>query len=211
MLHKARYIVVEGPIGVGKTSLAERLADYLEAPTILERPQDVPFLAKFYQDMERHALPTQISFLLQRIDLIRDLKLNDLFLQRVVSDFLFEKDPLFAALNLNEDELKLYRQLFELLRPTPPTPDLVIYLQAEPETLIERVRRRGLGSERRLDETYLRRVTDHYARYFHGYDRSPLFIVHADTLNPVDRDEDFALLVERLSAMRGYREFFGYA
>ncbi len=211
MLHKARYIVVEGPIGVGKTSLAERLADYLEAPTILERPQDVPFLAKFYQDMERHALSTQISFLLQRIDLIRDLKLNDLFLQRVVSDFLFEKDPLFAALNLNEDELKLYRQLFELLRPTPPTPDLVIYLQAEPETLIERVRRRGLGSERRLDETYLRRVTDHYARYFHGYDRSPLFIVHADTLNPVDRDEDFALLVERLSAMRGYREFFGYA
>lgn len=207
MLDKARYIVVEGPIGAGKTSLARRLAERLSAGMLLEKPQENPFLARFYQDGERHALATQLSFLLQRIDLARSLPQET----RVVSDFLLDKDPLFAAMNLTEDEHRLYLDLYQRLRPEVPVPDLVVYLQAEPETLVQRVRRRRVEAERKITETYLARVADRYARFFHQYDAAPLYIVNAEVLNPVDLDEDFELLVERLRAMRGYREFFGYA
>jgi len=209
MLEKAKHIVVEGPIGAGKTSLAKRLAVRIGAETILERPEDNPFLARFYQDMDRWALATQLSFLHQRLDLLADLRAGG---EVVVCDFLLDKDPLFAELNLEQDEFALYRRSFEALGPREPQrPDLVIYLQAKTETLMDRVRKRGMNAERRISEAYLSRVSDCYARFFYDYQEAPLFIVDADVLNPVDREEDFELLMDRLGAMRGYREFFGYA
>jgi len=211
MLEKARYIVVEGPIGAGKTSLARRLGEHLRAEMLLERPEDNPFLARFYQDMERYALPTQLFFLFQRMDGLRTLSQEGLSGKRVVSDFLLDKDPLFAALNLPDPESALYQQIYTRLRPQAPTPDLVIYLQAGAETLLERIRRRKVEAERKVGEAYLARVADSYARFFHQYDASPLFIVNAESLNPVDADADFELLLQRLYAMRSYREFFGYA
>ncbi|WP_018228405.1 deoxynucleoside kinase [Methyloversatilis universalis] len=211
MLDKARYIVVEGPIGVGKTSLARRLADHLQAPTLFEKPEENPFLARFYQNMERYALQTQLFFLFQRMEQLREVMQDDLFSGRLVADFLIDKDPLFASMNLTDDEYALYRQIFSSVKLQAPAPDLVIYLQADADTLAERVRRRGIDAERRISESYLARVVERYARFFYQYDASPLFIVNAEELNPVDSDEDFALLVERLGQMRSFREFFGYA
>jgi len=178
---------------------------------LLERPEDNPFLARFYQDMERYALPTQLFFLFQRMDGLRTLSQEDPSGKRVVSDFLLDKDPLFAALNLPDAEYALYQQIYTRLKPQAPTPDLVIYLQAGAETLLERTRRRKVEAERKIGEAYLARVADSYARFFHQYDASPLFIVNAESLNPVDADADFQLLLQRLYAMRSYREFFGYA
>ena len=211
MLDKARYIVVEGPIGVGKTSLARRLADHLQAPNLFEKPEENPFLGRFYQNMERYALQTQLFFLFQRMEQLREVAQDDLFSGRLVADFLIDKDPLFASMNLTDDEYALYRQIFTTLKLQAPAPDLVIYLQADADTLAERVRRRGIDAERRISESYLARVVERYARFFYHYDASPLFIVNAEELNPVDNDDDFALLVERLTQMRSFREFFGYA
>jgi len=212
MLDKARYIVVEGPIGAGKTSLARRLAERLDAQPLFERPELNPFLARFYQDPERWAMSTQMHFLFQRIDQLAALADSFGTHDRIVSDFVLDKDPLFAALNLADDELALYQRVFDTMKPaSPPKPDLVVYLQAKPETLIERVRRRGMDAERRITEHYLARVAERYARFFYQYDAAPLFIVDAEVLNPVDHDDDFELLLERLRNMRSYREFFGYA
>lgn len=212
MLDKAQYIVVEGPIGAGKTSLARRLCERLDAQPIFEQPESNPFLARFYQNLERWALATQISFLYQRIDQLTALDQARAGDRRVVSDFILEKDPLFAALNLPEDELRLYQRLYDTIQPAQARrPDLVIYLQAKPETLIGRVRQRGMDAERRITESYLERVAERYARFFYQYDAAPLFIVDAEILNPVDHDGDFELLLDRLRNMRSYREFFGYA
>jgi len=211
MLEKARYIVVDGPIGAGKTTLAKRLAARINADLLLENPSANPFLGRFYQNMERWGLPTQIAFLFQRSEQLTAFTQNHDPFRRVVSDFLLDKDPLFAELNLAEDELQLYRQLYERLKPSVRKPDLVVYLQAQPDILIDRVRRRGVESERKISEAYLQRIAERYANFFHHYDAAPLFIVNAESLNPVDKDEDFELLYSRLLAMRSYREFFGYA
>lgn len=211
MLDKARYIVVEGPIGAGKSSLARRLAERLPAETLFEQPEANPFLGRFYQSMDRWALATQVSFLFQRIDQLAEFVAGDPE-RRVVSDFILQKDPLFAALNLPEDELAIYQRIYDtMMPPAPPKPDLVIYLQARPETLMERVRRRGMDAERRISESYVQRVADRFAQFFYQYDAAPLFIVDAEVLNPVDRDDDFELLLDRLRNMRSYREFFAYA
>jgi deoxyadenosine/deoxycytidine kinase len=206
-----RHIVVEGPIGVGKTSLARRLGASLGAHLLLEQPEANPFLERFYGEPARHALATQMFFLFQRIQQLAELRQLDLFRTHVVGDFLLDKDPLFARLTLADDELKLYEQLYAQLAPRAPTPDLVIYLQAPAETLVERVARRGIPAEAKISAEYLRRLADSYADYFHHYDAAPLLVVNAEHLNPVEREEDFALLVSHVEKMRGRREYFSLA
>jgi deoxyguanosine kinase len=205
---KFRYLVVEGPIGAGKTSLARRLAARLTADLVLEQPEENPFLARFYQDMARFALPTQLFFLFQRSRLLEPLAQPDMFGRPAVGDFLLDKDPLFARLTLSADELALYQKIYDALRPRSATPDLVVYLQAQPATLVERVRRRAKGYERPVSEEYLALLAESYARFFYHYNAAPLLIVNSDNLNFVERDGDFELLVSRLRAMRSRREFF---
>ena len=209
-LAKYRHIVVEGPIGVGKTSLARRLAERLESNLLLERPDENPFLPRFYQDMARHALPTQLFFLFQRINQLRELVQPDLFNRVTVSDFLLDRDPLFARLTLSSDEWHLYQQIFDTLRPQAPKPDLVVYLQAQPETLYERVRRRGVDYERPITEEYLALLADSYSRFFYHYSGSPVLIVNSERLNFVKQDGDLELLLGRIRSMRGTREFFNF-
>jgi deoxyguanosine kinase len=205
---KYKYVVVEGPIGVGKTSLSRKLAESFGAQTLLELPEENPFLEKFYRDPSRNALPAQMFFLFQRMNQLRDLKQTDMFDARIVSDFLLDKDPIFARLTLGDDELNLYQQLYDHLRPQAAAPDLVIYLQAQPETLNERVRRRGISMEASMSESYLYRLCESYSRFFYHYDTAPLLIVNTEHLNPIERDEDYALLLKRIENMRGRREFF---
>ncbi|MCL2875101.1 MAG: deoxynucleoside kinase [Betaproteobacteria bacterium] len=214
MLEKVRYIAVEGPIGAGKTSLAQRLAAYLPAvKPVFEQPQDNPFLARFYQNPKRWALPTQLSFLFQRVEQLTALESEGIDESRcIITDFMLERDPLFARLNLAPDELALYEKIYATMQPPSlPVPDLVIYLQAPVTALSERVYRRGIDAERRITESYLEKVAQHYADFFFRYEASPLFVVDAAVLNPVDNEDDFKLLIERLEEMRGQREFFGYA
>ena len=210
-LEKCRYIVVEGPIGAGKTSLARTLAHRLGGEELFERPEDNPFLPRFYEDMARYALPTQLTFLFQRVDQLRGLTQLDLFRRATVADFLLDKDPLFARLNLGDAEYTLYEKVWSQLRLEAPVPDLVIYLQAPVETLIERVHRRGVGHEQRISEHYLARLADAYSRYFYQYDAAPLLIVNSERLNFVDNADHVSLLLARMTAMRGPREFFNLA
>jgi deoxyguanosine kinase len=205
---KYRYIVVEGPIGAGKTSLARRLATHLGKDLLLEDPDSNPFLAKFYGDPRRHALATQLFFLFQRAHQLGEIKQIDLFERGRVADFILDKDPLFARLTLSDDELALYQQIYAHLAPQAPPPDLVVYLQASPSKLVERVRRRAMPYERQLTEQYLVRLADAYRSYFYQFTAAPLLIVNSDHLNFVDNPADFDLLLRRITAMRGPREFF---
>ena len=203
-----RHIVIEGPIGVGKTSLATKLAERFNAELVLEEPEENPFLQKFYRDGERYALPTQLFFLFQRVDQLRDIAQRDLFTQAIVCDFLLEKDPLFARLTLDDDELGLYQTLYENLRPQAPTPDLVIYLQAPADTLIERVQRRGIPMEAGITAGYLRALADAYSRFFYNFESAPLMIVNTEHLNPIDDEQDFDTLLRQLADLKGRRIFF---
>jgi deoxyadenosine/deoxycytidine kinase len=206
-----RYLVVEGPIGAGKTTLARRLASRLSADVVLEQPEENPFLPRFNRDMARYALPTQLFFLFQRVRMLEPLAQPDMFARPLVGDFLIDKDPLFARLTLSADELALYQKMYDALRPRAPAPDAVIYLQASAPTLVERVRRRAKPYERTMTEEYLALLADSYARFFYHYDGAPLLIVNSENLNFVERDGDFELLVERLRGMRTRREFFSLA
>ena len=208
LFDRYRYIVVEGPIGAGKTSLARRLAEHIAATTLLEKPEENPFLAQFYQDPPRYALATQLFFLFQRGNEVRDLAQMDMFRESTVADYMFDKDPLFARINLSDEEFVLYQQIFRNLQLQAPVPDLVIYLQAAPETLAERVRRRAKPYETGISEDYLLRLSQGYSDFFYHYDASPVLMVNSEHLNFVDGDEDFSLLLHRIEKMRGPREFF---
>jgi len=204
----SRYIVIEGPIGVGKTSLAKKLAESLSADLVLEEVYENPFLERFYQDGQSAALPAQMFFLFARARQIEDLRQADLFSTVRVSDYLFSKDQLFAELNLSPDELNLYNQVTESLNIDAPVPDLVIYLQSSVDSLLERIARRGVMFERAIDRRYLEKVTDAYARFFHAYNDGPLLIVNASQIDPINNESDYEQLFQQIERTTGGRHFF---
>jgi deoxyadenosine/deoxycytidine kinase len=202
------YIVVEGPIGVGKTSLARRLAESFESDLLLEGADENPFLERFYQDPRSGALPAQLFFLFQRARQMQDMRQGDMFQPVRVSDFLIEKDRLFAELTLDPEELKLYEQVYEHVTVDAPVPDLVIYLQAPEEVLLKRIAQRGIRYERRIDAAYLRRLSDAYARMFLNYDAAPLLIVNAAHINLVNNERDYEALLEQICIARSGKQYF---
>lgn len=199
-----RYIAVEGPIGVGKTTLTKHLAQTFNYETLLEKAEDNPFLDRFYAGEQNAALSTQLFFLFQRIQQVNELRQADLFTPVRVADFLIEKDQLFAQVTLDDDELKLYQQVYDHLTIDAPKPDLVIYLQAPSDVLLERVVQRGIASEKNIDEKYLNQLNEAYTRFFHYYDNSPLLIVNAAEIDWVNNIDDYQALVDyMLSVTRG--------
>jgi len=207
----SRYIVVEGPIGIGKTSLARKLAASLSADLVLEEVYENPFLERFYRDGQSAALPAQMFFLFSRARQIEDLRQSDLFASVRVSDYLFSKDQLFADLNLSADELTLYNQVVASLNIEAPVPDLVIYLQASVDSLLERIARRGVSFERAIDRRYLEKLTDAYARFFHEYVEGPLLIVNASQIDPINNAMDYEQLFQQIEKTTGGRHFFNPA
>jgi deoxyadenosine/deoxycytidine kinase len=206
-----RFIAVEGPIGVGKTSLARRLASSFGGDLVLEQTDENPFLEEFYRSGRRTALPAQLHFLFQRSRQLEALNQGDLFAPIRIADFLMLKDKLFAEINLDPDELALYNQVYDKLDVEVPVPDLVIYLQASVDALMSRIASRGIGYEKMLDRAYLERVADAYARFFYDYDESPLLIVNASSINPVQNDVDYDSLYQQVRRITSGRHFFNPA
>ncbi len=206
--HDLDYVVVEGPIGVGKTSLCQRLADALGNEVLLEQPEQNPFLERFYQSRKQYALPAQLFFLFQRTRQIAELKQGDMFRPGCVADFMLEKDRLFARANLDDDELRLYEQVYGQLQLDLPKPDLVLYLQAPADVLAERIRRRGNEYEQPVEQEYLNIMVDAYTRFFYQYTDAPLLIVNAAEINLVDDDNDFQALLDHIRTLKSGRHFF---
>jgi deoxyguanosine kinase len=202
------FIAVEGPIGVGKTTLAKRLAETFNVDTLLEDGEANPFLERFYQNRKQAALPTQLYFLFQRAKKIQALRQNDLFEPVRVADFLMEKDRLFARFTLDADELHLYELVYDQLIINAPTPDLVVYLQASPDVLMRRIEKRGLTMERAIDRDYLIQLNEAYTHFFHFYDEAPLLIVNAEELDWVDNEIDYNSLVEYITQTQSGRHYF---
>ena len=203
-----RFIVIEGPIGVGKTSLAKRLAKSFASELILEQAEENPFLERFYYNRRHAALPTQLFFLFQRARQIEQLRQTDMFSPVRIADFLFEKDRLFAELNLDANELRLYEQIAATLDIDPPKPDLVVYLQAPAPVLMRRVASRGIGYEQTIDESYLERLGDAYAKLFYEFDAAPLLIVNAATIDPIHRESDYEQLLEMIKTIKHGRYYY---
>ncbi len=203
-----RYIVVEGPIGVGKTTLTRRLARSLGSELLLELPAENPFLERFYGAPRQYALPTQLFFLFQRVRQLEQLHQEDMFRPAWISDFFLEKDLLFAELNLDDDELALYRQVYGSLSPNVPVPDLVVFLQAPVGVLIDRIRRRGIAFEQHVSYDYLEQLVDSYASFFLRYNSAPLLMVNAEKINFADNDRDYDLLLAYIRKTRAGRQFF---
>lgn len=206
-----RFIVVEGPIGVGKTSLARRLAKSFDGDLVLEDSEENPFLEQFYRGGPGSALPAQLFFLFQRARQLEKLNQGDLFSPVRIADFHMFKDRLFAGISLNHAELELYEQVVDNLAFEFPEPDLVIYLQASVDALMSRIAQRSLDFERRMDRRYVEKVADAYARYFYDYDQSPLLIVNASTIDPVRNDADYNALYEQVRRITSGRHFFNPA
>lgn len=203
-----RFIVVEGPIGVGKTSLARRLARSFGSELILEQAGENPFLERFYRNPRAAALQTQLFFLFQRTRQLEDIRQHDLFDTVRVADYLLDKDRLFARLTLDEEELSLYEQVYSRLAVDAPMPDLVIYLQAPVDALLERIERRGIRYEQHIDRAYLEKLQEAYARFFHEYDASPLLIVNAAQADFVTNDGDYSQLLEQVRRIRRGRQYY---
>jgi len=206
-----RYIVVEGPIGVGKTSLATRLAKSFASQLILEQAEDNPFLERFYRNRRQSALPTQLFFLFQRARQIEQIRQADMFSPVRIADFLLQKDRLFAEINLDPHELGLYQQVADTLDLDPPTPDLVVYLQAPAQVLLKRVATRGIPYEQLIEAEYLERLGDAYARFFYDFDAAPLLIVNAATIDPIHRESDYQELLQTILRVKHGRHFFNPA
>jgi deoxyguanosine kinase len=205
---KYPHIVIEGPIGSGKTTLARKLADKYSATLLLENAESNPFLPRFYQDVQRYALPTQLFFLFQRAGQLGDLTQRDMFANATIADFFLEKDPIFARLNLDDEEFALYRQIYQHLHLKASVPDLVIYLQTPVDALLERIGQRNISYEQEIPKEYLSRLADAYSEFFHQYDASPLLIVNNERLNIAADDASLEVLIERALQIRSRREFF---
>jgi deoxyguanosine kinase len=197
-----QYIVIEGPIGVGKTSLTRLLAEEFNARCLLEKSEENPFLSHFYRDRRKYAFQTQVFFLLSRFQQQQEIAQLDLFNQVTFCDYLFARDRLFASLNLDENELALYEKIFQLLVGRIPSPDLVIFLQARPEVLLQRVKSRNLPHEKEIDLDYLKKVTEAYNYYFFRYDDSPLLVVNTSEIDFVNRKEDLGQLIREIKGMK---------
>ena len=207
-IRKYKNIVVEGPIGVGKTSLTKKIADKYKLRTVLENAAENPFLKKFYTDNEKYALPTQLFFLFQRLDQLIELTQADLFDTNFISDFMLEKDTIFAGITLSELEMSLYRKIYENQSSQICNPDLVIYLQADPGMLVERIKKRGITMERDISMEYIINLSNAYNKFFYSYEKSPVLIVNTTHIDPINKLEDFDLLMNQLKIFKGRRAFF---
>jgi len=208
IFNKYPYIIVEGPIGSGKTTLAKMLVDRFPVDYLSEKAEANPFLPRFYQDAQRYSLPTQLFFLFQRANQIKDLNQRDMFAKPIVADFFLEKDPIFARLNLDEEEYALYHQIYQHLQIKAPKPDLVIYLQTPIDALMERIEERSISYEQEIPREYIERLANAYSEFFHSYDASPVLIVNNEKLNILKNQSAFNLLLSRIEQIKGQREFF---
>jgi len=203
-----KHIAIEGPIGVGKTTLAQAMADRLGAATFFERIDDNPFIELYYDDPERHALSVQLSFLFSRLKQWQELHQQELFHQGMISDYIFAKDRLFATVTLSDAEFLLYDKVSRVVAVDLPQPDLVVYLQSDPDVIMERIKKRGRRFEKGLSHAYLRRIITAYDHFFFHYNETPLLIVQTDKLNFADNPEDIDALLQRIGAMRSGTEFW---
>jgi len=203
-----RYIVVEGPIGVGKTSLVKKLGESLGSELLLEKAEENPFIARFYQNPRQYALSTQLYFLLQRAHQVQGFRQIDLFQNSHIADFMIDKDRLFAELTLTTDELHLYQQIYQHMTIDAPKPDLVIYLQAPTEVLRERIAKRGVDYEQAIKDDYLARLSELYTRFFYDYDESTLLTVNTQSIDLIDSEQDYQALLDEINNIRSGRHYF---
>ena len=205
---KYPYIVVEGPIGCGKSTLAKLLSNKFSVNMFTEKADRNPFLPKFYEDMKHYALSTQLFFLFQRAQQINELKQQDFFKSGIIADFFLQKDRIFANLNLDNEELKLYNQIYEYLHPKTPTPDLVIYLQTPVDLLRKRVEKRNIAYEQRISTEYLEKIAESYSNYFHNNHQSRVLIINNEDIDLLEDKSALNILIERIYQINSIREYF---
>ena len=208
MTERPDFIVIEGPIGVGKTTLASKLAETYGCDLLLEGADENPFLSKFYDNPKSAAFPTQLFFLLQRAKQMQEMRQSDMFNPVRISDFLIEKDRLFAELTLTDDELNLYEQVYQQLTFDVPEPDLVIYLQAPVHILRDRISQRGIDYEQQIESAYLERLTETYVSFFHHYTNAPLLVVNTEDCDFVNNKNDYEMLLQQINSRPRGRSYF---